>query len=228
MGSNVLIVGAKSGSLGHYLKRALEHPNHGYNAITAGISGEEDLSLDITHPYTYAKALREMQYDHVIVTAGLNLGMHSFGNITDWMNEHMMVNCIGPMNLLDVWYKKNKPKSTVGHFIGVSSNSAHIARQNSMAYCASKAAFSMSLRVAAREIANADQMAMVYGYEPGLLMNTPMTKETEERFGPSATRIPGNPHGLHADDVAHQIAATLHVGGRGLNGTLVRLDGGEQ
>jgi NAD(P)-dependent dehydrogenase (short-subunit alcohol dehydrogenase family) len=229
----VLIVGAQPDSLGAAIAGLLNLPGENVNVVTAGISEREEISLDITHPHTYRRALVAGPYDHVIVTAGLNVGYENYtDNLTDWMEAHMQVNCIGPMNLFQTWYKHARAKSEynrLNQFIVVSSNSAHIARSNSMAYCASKAAMSMSVRVAAREIGReAAADTIIYGYEPGLLAGTPMTKDTERRFGPSQTRIPGAEGGLDRYEVARQIVATMRVGTWAMNGVLVRLDGGEQ
>lgn len=111
-------------------------------------------------------------------------------------------------------------------FSAVSSNSAHIARRSSLAYCASKSALSMGLRVMARELAGSP--FLVFGYEPGLVRGTRMSQETEATFGPAATRMPGASAGLHVADVADQIVALVCTASLASNGILYRMDAGEQ
>lgn len=224
------MVGAVPRSLGSAVRAQAE--DSGYEVTTAGLH-DEDLKLDVLEDpdEEIGAVFKAMKPHHVVCTVGVNVpaeeGSLQQEDFDSWMLRSLAVNVIGPMNILRQ-FLQNRPKDSDGrnHFAAISSNSAHIARSNSMAYCASKAALSMAIRVAARE--NAESKFTIYGYELGLLKNTPMTKETENRFGPSQTRMPGAPEGLSVQQVAAQIVAGLGTRGLALNGCLLRLDAGEQ
>jgi NAD(P)-dependent dehydrogenase (short-subunit alcohol dehydrogenase family) len=159
-------------------------------------------------------------------------------DFTTWLHTHYQANVIGPMKVLRAWQPfhnatmlKSWPKPH--HYVAISSNSARIARTNSMAYCATKAALSMALRVAARE-ASSSTGHIVYGYEPGWLAGTPMSNEVQQHWGGHSVgtmhrmRGEGLAQGVSREDLAQQIVANLGVPGYALNGTLIGYDGGEQ
>lgn len=215
-GPRILIIGAGYESLGSAIRE--ECVGLDLDPTTAGIQGEA-YSLDVRDHENVRWVMRDVSPDHVIYTAGYN------GH--DWQKS-MEVNVFGAMRCLDLWRLHGAPDG--GHFVGISSNSAHIARTGSGAYCASKAAFSMALRCAARDVGRmqAQPKPIIYGYEPGLLMGTPMTQETEKRF-PDAplTRMLDVPDGIDPADLARMIASNLS-GWRELNGVMLRIDNGEQ
>lgn len=219
-----LIIGARNGSLGSALAAALapeEMP-----VITAGIS-DEHLILDVNDSANVAKVLSSVEPANVVVTAGINVGVATGqdGYISA-LQRSMAVNFVGVMNVLHEWVRLRAGRWGGGEqFAVVSSNSAHIARTNSAAYCASKAALSMGVRVAARELKGTP---LVYAYEFGLLRGTPMTHSTEQRFGPSQTRMPGFPEGLEVAEAARAMVNNLLDPWPGLNGSLLRFDAGEQ
>lgn len=227
--TTVLIVGARVRSLGAALARELSS----HDVLTAGVSGEEDARLDLVHDDLHA-FMKRHRPDHVVCTAGINsrrADLDHDGLV--WWGDHMMANVVGPMRLLEAYVGiRMRPDLAVrlGHFVGVSSNSAHIPRTGSGPYCASKAALSMGLRVAAREAAREGMSHIVYGYEPGLLRGTPMTAETEARLpGVPLTRMRGAgvQNGLSVRALARHIGANLRSGGVELNGCMLRLDAGE-
>lgn len=223
IGTQVLIIGAQPGSLGEAVAQALPHGV----AITAGMGVHEDFQLDVREPKNIASVLRNVDPHSILVTAGINVG-EPVGQkgFLPGLTRSMEVNVVGVMSVLDEWIAMTgKGFYTPQQFVAISSNSAHIARRNSAAYCASKAALSMALRCAARELGGAP---LVYGYELGLLAGTPMTAATEARFGPSQSRMVGAEKGLDKEAVAGTIAHNLLNPWQGLNGTLLRLDAGEQ
>jgi len=221
----LLVIGARDGSLGDRIAQAAGIP---FETFGAGMS-DEPMLLDVRDQRMIERVLEEVLPHHIVVTAGLNLSAEtSHVDYPYLMRESFEVNVIGVMDVLGAWLRlarevdQYQPKT----FVAISSNSAHIARRNSGPYCATKAALSMAIRVAAREIAG--KGPLVYGYEPGLLEGTPMTKSTSARFGPIQTRIPGAPDGLDPDEMAKTVVQNLIYPSRGLNGSLLRLDGGEQ
>lgn len=225
----LLVVGAQAGSLGAAVKQAAEEQE--WEVHTAGITGEEN-SLDLvnsTRPQV-EWLVRSVRPDHIVCTVGINHPRRAYQSTSMWYADHFAVNCTGPMRLLDAWLAYG-PDGDVPwqHFVAISSNSAGIPRSDSAAYCASKAALSMALRVRARDCAGHKLPVSVYGYEPGLLAGTPMTAESRERFNGPLTRMKGigledglSPHGL-----AGHIVRNIGFGGPELNGVLLRLDAGE-
>lgn len=226
----LLVVGAQVGSLGAAVKQAAQE--QGWEVTTAGISGQEGHRVNLAHsPQREIEALvREMRPDHIVCTAGVNQRRRAYSGTDDWYQDHFAVNAIGPMRLLDAWLAYG-PDGDVPwqHFVAISSNSAGIPRSDSAAYCASKAALSMALRVRARDCAGHNLPVSVYGYEPGLLAGTPMTAEVRERFSGPLTRMKGIglADGLSVHGLAGHIVRNIGFGGPELNGVLLRLDAGE-
>lgn len=226
----LLIVGARPGSLGAALHQAsTEWPFS--KVFTAGISGE-DFKLDITNSASIRDTLTESNPDYVVCTVGVNQAMpHDDPFLQSKMTDAFRTNVIGPMELLRHFDAMDYPNDIRRKFVAISSNSARIARTNSVAYCASKAALSMAVRVAAREQARRPKLAdrvMVWGYEPGLL-ETVMTEEMAAGFSGSMHRMPGvDDAGLDPYYLADRILGDLLVRGIGLNGCMVPYDAGEQ
>jgi NAD(P)-dependent dehydrogenase (short-subunit alcohol dehydrogenase family) len=235
---NLLVVGARAGSLGACVADVAE--DRGWAVTTAGVSGDENIDFDITNYTEVEMLLEESPARHVIVcTAGINYE----GSIRDeqfygQLDDTMRTNAVGPLHLLhrwQAWWMNNienegasaDTPNTPLHFVAISSNSAHIARSQSLAYCASKAALSMGIRCAARELA--DTWLNVWGVEPGWLSGTPMSKEVNARFeyGVPRHRIPGD-RTVDPAALAHFIVGGLRNPYSSLNGCMIRMDGGEQ
>jgi NAD(P)-dependent dehydrogenase (short-subunit alcohol dehydrogenase family) len=236
----LLVVGAQPTSLGAWVATSATMLSFGvpWDVTTAGI-GDEMLRLDVTwsdeqlYPF-----LEEWGPFHAVVcTAGLNPPGGSIADVPGpaGLMEAMAVNYLGHMNLLYNWLRYWHEGSELDSapplsWVSISSNSAHIARTKSMAYCASKAALSMAIRVAGREVAGGP--FSVYGYEPGWLDGTPMSEakraELDDRgLNPKAThRIPGG-QGVDPIQLAGMIVGNLN-NDRALNGCTLRVDGGEQ
>ena len=236
----VLIVGAAEGSLGEAIHNAVNAVK-GLRAVSVGLhnfaAGPESSHMDITDDQSITDTMRTVDPHHVIITTGVNRGARM---LDDHYAEHMRksfeVNTIGPMVALQKFivnavrlHPIRNEKDPMSHFVVISSNSAHIARTGSAPYCSTKAALSMALRVAGRETASADWLA-VYGYEPGLIAGTPMTADVRTRLGDHVAlhRMPGIVDGLDKIDVARVVASNLIQDGRIFNGTMHRLDAGEQ
>lgn len=236
----VLVVGAKPDSLGDQLARQIRSVedllggSYDWTVFTAGISGQEDLLLDVRSYSAMLEVLADLRPDHIVCTVGINNPQENYRTMSAWFEDHLAINCVGPMRLLEAWMAVQPMHDPVSgrerHFVAVSSNSAHIARRDSAAYCASKAALSMALRVRGREMATGGMSLVVHGYEPGLLFGTPMTEKVANRFSGSVLhRMPGiHPGGLSPMVVSRLILRDLLYGGRELNGVMQRIDAGEQ
>lgn len=235
---DVLVVGASGeNSLGHAIVRELHDCHWEFGAVnTAGITDEE-IRLDLLRSPRISEVLMQCRPDIIVCTVGINQPV----DIVDAflpakMHNSFQTNVTGPMDLLRHFVASPvRPErgDAVKKFVAISSNSARIARRNSVAYCASKAALSMALRVAARELAPAAQVA-VWGYEPGLLDGTPMTLEvTKELVGYRSDalmhRMPGvPPEGLPPADLARRIVQDLATFSYAHNGVIIPFDAGEQ
>ena len=237
---NLLVVGARKGSLGSWVAQ-IAGQSGDWIVTTAGVSGEEKLELDITN-YTDVEVLFNEDatpWHSIVCTAGVNLDCSIRDEIFyGQLAESMMTNATGPLHLLHRWQDwwlnnldglgiEEETPAVPMHFVAVSSNSAHIARSQSLAYCASKAALSMGIRCAARELAGT--WLNVWGVEPGWLSGTPMSKEVNQRFeyGQPRHRIPGD-RTVDPAALAHLIVGGLRNPYSSLNGCLLRIDGGEE
>lgn len=243
---NLLVVGAREGSLGHYVGSVATE--RGWTVTTAGVSGDEDMHFDIAnHGSVHALFPEDMgePWHSIVCTAGVNYeGGIKDDSIRGKLDQSLLINTTGPLHLLHAWQDwwlyhidethmerdvalgEDVPMYPL-HFVAISSNSARIARSQSLAYCASKAALSMGIRCAARELA--DTWLNVYAYEPGWLSGTPMSKEVNARFeyGQPRHRIPGD-RTCDPAALAHMIVRNLANWYSSLNGCTLRLDGGEQ
>lgn len=248
----MLVIGAQTDSSLGGLVTAVAH-GAGWQVHTVGISGNEQHELDITNGARVAGFFDEWcradpPPEAVVCTAGINLANSLLnGNTVRAMQRQWEVNALGPIRVLEQWVKwwmhgfkavgGYHPTQAPLHFVAISSNSAQVARSKSMGYCASKAALSMAIRCAAREMA--DTPLNIYSYEPGWLDGTPMSANVEDRMrrvgrlgepsGPVGPlhRIPGN------RVVVPELLASMIVNGMEytrspLNGCTIRIDGGEQ
>lgn len=232
--ARVLVVGARGGSLGEAVREAALCA--GYEPLCAGISGEP-ISMDchLTPMEDMVSTLRGLQPRFVVCTAGVNMPQpEDMVDPVDWYRWHFEANVTGPMRLLYALQEASNnadylPESGMLHYVAISSNSARLPRSSSAAYCASKAALSMALRVAAREGRGGDQDGiLVYGYEPGLLAGTPMTRKTEDRWGIGTHRMRGFEleKGIPVTELATLIVQNFRRG-PAINGTLIPYDAGE-
>lgn len=234
----VLVVGARPGSLGAALVGECLRTLGGV-VRTWGLHDEgRNINLLTAPMGTIRSALILDRPTHVLCTVGVNVPeIHREGDDPkDWYDHHWHNNVVGPMRLLTAWrdvLRKGvwEDGYELRHFVAISSNSATVPRSGSTAYCASKAGLSQALRCAARELQGGDLCGLVaYGYEPGLLVDTPMTDQTAEDFrGLPLTRMRGkrNSQGISPHELARVVVAGLGTG-TALNGVLVPFDGGER
>jgi len=213
----LMIFGARKKSVGAAVQK-MWTDIYDSPVMTVGISGDEDRNILIDDAEELSALIKEFEPTKVVCTIGMNkeLGDDDFEY---WMMDHLRTNVYLPMHILMTWIETGPPDGA--HFVAISSNSAHIPRSKSMAYGASKAALSMALRCAARDLAKAEMDMSVYGYEPGLIKGTPMSGER------GGTRMLGLPNGLSRRTLAGQIVHNLGFGGAELNGVLMRIDAGE-
>jgi NAD(P)-dependent dehydrogenase (short-subunit alcohol dehydrogenase family) len=228
---DVLVVGAAEGSLGEAIVNEMRKGPWEFGRVTtAGIGGEE-VKLNLLHVYRAGQELDRLMPDIVVCTAGINKPADiGSARLRVGLMDSLAHNVLGPMMLLQEFVVSEvRPERAdmVKRFVAISSNSAHIPRRGSMPYCASKAALSMALRVAARELAN---RVAVWGYEPGLLAGTPMSEQTRRDFGTDEPlhRMPGvGPEGIPVADLAQQIVQDISTFSVAHNGLMIPFDAGE-
>lgn len=231
----LLVVGAKDGSLGRAIADEAEDDSSQWNVWTAGIAGEDHF-LDVT----MESSIRDLFAatcvpECIVVTAGVNIEGSIMGDVHSDMLKQYVTNTFGPINVLSEWLKamsitgqKSDLHAPGYQFVAISSNSAHVARSQSMGYCASKAALSMALRCSAREMARSG--VSIYGYEPGWIDGTPMSNQVIQRMGLDSIkhRIPSG-KGVDVGQLASLVVNNLSNNETNmLNGCMIRVDGGEQ
>jgi NAD(P)-dependent dehydrogenase (short-subunit alcohol dehydrogenase family) len=224
-----LVIGGGSG-IGTALAAAQR--GQGIRTVTWDIAGSHDVTCDVTEPAAIDQAVnltlrRWGMPTCVTVTAGVG---HS-GLLADAAPEDfdrvMRVNTRGPWLCMRAWAAAMREREVAGSFIAVSSISARLVDRNMGLYCASKAALSMLVQVAAAEWGAAG--LRVNAVAPGVT-RTPMLGR-----GPSAT-VDGSPWlaGVadrtalgrlgEADDIAQAIVA-LHAMAW-VTGQVIECDGG--
>lgn len=238
----LLVVGSRQGSLGRaVVEAAYASPASVGQTLTAGIESHESYNMDIRSVRDVRSVLEDYMPTHVVCTAGFNAyaageGEKREDNLTYWrmmLAETMDINCFGVLTMARLWATlqtqvTGRMPSNGRHFVAISSNSAHIARTNSAAYCASKAALSMGIRCLAREEARVGMKSALYVYEPGWLSGSPMSVEISgDKEEGAFHRIPSH-RGISVTGLAETILNGLLADWNIMNGSCIRLDGGEQ
>lgn len=220
------------GGLGHRVATLAREEWTFEKVDTAGISGDEDFLMDVRVVSQIHQALVELTPDYLVCTVGVNqpAGLSS-AYLGTTLQDSLSTNVIGPLLLLQQFLHLGGGDRR-RKFVAISSNSARIARTGSMPYCTSKAALSMGLRVAAREVAtdqDVESYPLLWGYEPGLLRDTPMTQDTATQFSGPLHRMRGvAPQGLSPGHLAQRILLDLAHTSPAHHGVMFPYDAGEQ
>lgn len=231
-GPTLLVLGAQSGgSLGAAIATMAEEAGFGM-VVTAGLRDEE-FHCDARRANDLKEAYELFKPDYVVCTIAVNNPTSTNDQfLRSAMLDSFDANVVAPMEALRLF--RHAPRAP-GHsgrwlrkFVAISSNSARIPRTQSAPYCASKAALSMALRVAARELARTDEDILVWGYEPGLLAGTPMTQQSAATFTGPLHRMPGvSPEGIPPSVLALKVIDDLAHSSVALHGVMVPFDAGE-
>jgi NAD(P)-dependent dehydrogenase (short-subunit alcohol dehydrogenase family) len=152
-GSLALVIGGGSG-IGAALAEA--HRARGTTTVTWDIAGPYDVQCDVTEPEAIDSAVRVTRERWglpaaVTVTAGIGHAGLLADTDPDAFDRVMRVNARGPWLCMRAWAGPMQEQRAAGSFVAVSSVSARLVDRNMGVYCASKAALSMLVRVAAAE-----------------------------------------------------------------------------
>ena len=124
--------------------------------MTWDIAGAHDVTCDVTQPEAIEEAVR-LTRDRwgvpsaVTVTAGVGHSGLLLDADPDEFDRVMRVNTRGPWLCMRAWAGAMQEAGVGGSFVAVSSVSARLVDRNMGLYCASKAALSMLVKVAAAE-----------------------------------------------------------------------------
>jgi NAD(P)-dependent dehydrogenase (short-subunit alcohol dehydrogenase family) len=148
-----LVIGGSSG-IGAALVEA--YRSRDTQVVTWDIAGEPDVACDVSNPDAVDRAVDETQRrwgipEWVTVTAGVGHGGLLADVSPDEFDSVFAVNTRGPWLCLRGWARALKAERRTGSLLAVSSVSARLADRTMGVYCASKAALSMLVRVAADE-----------------------------------------------------------------------------
>jgi NAD(P)-dependent dehydrogenase (short-subunit alcohol dehydrogenase family) len=148
-----VVVGGGSG-IGAALVAA--YRAQGTPTVTWDIAGERDLTCDVADPHAIdeavAETIRRFGMPHwVTISAGVGHGGMLLDVAADEFDRVMAVNTRGPLLCLRGWARVLRDERQQGSLVAVSSVSARLVDRAMGVYCASKAALSMLVRVAAAE-----------------------------------------------------------------------------
>jgi NAD(P)-dependent dehydrogenase (short-subunit alcohol dehydrogenase family) len=173
MSRSVLVLGgASEGGIGAGIVKRLNEMGHQTYAPT---QQELDVTDTVDAFGQMALILDEFKPDSVVYSVGVNqldwlhsITRETFGNI-------MSANVWGFINVLKALENTGDPYSV----LAVTSDAARRPMRTSMAYCASKAALDMVIRIAARELSVNGWR--INGLAPGKVDGTAMTRYVDDR-----------------------------------------------
>ena len=168
----VLIIGGNSGiglaTAGHIRGVWLE---------SAEIHTPSKPELDVDAPLRVESYLsRHGPFTHIVYSAGINrLAWASKKKISFHMEDHFAINCAGFVEVIGA-HVRLFPTAYISA-VAVSSDASSRPMRGSVAYCASKAALNMAVKVLARELAPLHRINAV---APGMVEGTAMTAYIDE------------------------------------------------
>jgi NAD(P)-dependent dehydrogenase (short-subunit alcohol dehydrogenase family) len=223
----VLIVGGRSG-IGQAFT---DHIVANYPKMEFGVPDQN--YLDVTsHKSVKTYFEKNGAFTHIVYSAGINqLAWVTSDRIVHTVWDQFDVNCAGFIGVISE-HIRQFPTAYLSA-VAVSSDAGRIPMRGSVAYCASKAALNMAVRVLARELAPLHRINAV---APGMVADTPMTdyidRNLPEFRGWSLEWVRkyekmGTPTGRRAtkQEVAEAIAFLL-FGPDQMTGTILDINGG--
>lgn len=144
--------------------------------MTTFVSTHEE--VDVRSPLEIGRYIRNNgPFDHVAFTAGINRLQWITDIISNFdMVDTMQTNVVGFANVMSCLARMQDG----GRVVAVSSDAADRPMRGSLAYCASKAALDMAVRVAARELAGMGWR--VNAVSPGMTEPTGMQRQLDDEI----------------------------------------------
>jgi NAD(P)-dependent dehydrogenase (short-subunit alcohol dehydrogenase family) len=188
------------------------------------VTGERDVTCDVSDPASIEAAVAGMTTlpTEVTITAGVgHSGLLADAGADEW-DRIMAVNARGPWLCMRGLAKAMQAAGQSGSIIATSSVSAHLVDRSMGLYCASKAALSMLVQVAAAEWGHSS--IRVNGIGPGIT-DTPMLGAPADApwFRAAAARTTLGRLGS-ADDIAQAIRGLHQMAW--VTGQILDCDGG--
>ena len=201
----------------------------GVDVLVLDVAGDHDVKCDVTDPSSVDDAVAETVErvgvpSHLTVTAGIgHSGMLLDLPVEEW--DHVIaVNTRGPLLVMRAFARAMIDASVPGSIVATSSVSARLVDRSMGAYCASKAALSMLVEVAACEWAPHGIRVNAVG--PGVTATPMLGRAPNTESGWLAAVQHRTPLGRlgEAADIA-EVVALLH-GARWVTGQILEADGG--
>jgi len=223
--SQAVVVGGSSG-IGAAVVEA--YRTEDIPVLVWDIAGTPDVHCDVTDPSSVDHALEETVArvgvpDRVTITAGVgHSGMLIDESVEAW-DQVMATNTRGPWLVMRAMAAAMIETSTAASIIATSSVSAHLVDRSMGLYCASKAALSMVVKVAAFEWA--PHGIRVNAVAPGVTQ-TPMLGRAPVGTGWLASVEDRTPLGRlgQSGDIAEAVLALHELGW--VTGQVLDIDGG--
>lgn len=223
---NVLVLGADGNNIGGAIAERVAWLGHHPITPTA-------MQLDVTEEHeTIVDFLHSCRPDAVVYSVGVNELEWSSMLTRDSFERIMFINVWGFINVLKALQAMGRSYSV----LAVTSDAAYRPMRTSMAYCASKAALDMAVRVAARELSG--EGWRINAIAPGKVAGTPMTEYVDRRvmeirhFKTRAEaeryEMAGNPinRALLVSEVAAAACDVLLSDAIGWTGDIITVNGG--
>lgn len=218
------MVGGASG-IGAAVAEALR--GRGLPTLVWDIAGRFDVECDIGDPASIDRAVRETLQTGLPARVTITAGVGQSGLLVDepvetW-DRVMAVNTRGPWLVMRAFARAMMEAGETGSFVATSSVSAHLVDRSMGLYCASKAALSMIVKVAASEWG--PQRIRVNGVGPGVTQTAMLGRAPLDSgwLASVRDRTPlarlGQP-----DDIAHVVLALHDLDW--VTGQVVDCDGG--
>jgi NAD(P)-dependent dehydrogenase (short-subunit alcohol dehydrogenase family) len=220
-----VVVGGASG-IGAAL--ADRYRERGEPVLVWDIAGKPDVECDVADAASVDRALAQTLElvglpGPVTVTAGIGHAAMLLDLSAEEFEHVLTVNTVGPWLVMRAMAKAMIEAAAPGSFVATSSVSAHLVDRSMGAYCASKAALSMLVKVAASEWAPHNLRVNAVG--PGVTM-TPMLGEAVTGHGWWSSVEGRTPLGRlgQAGDIAQAILGLHEL--EWVTGQVLDVDGG--
>lgn len=170
MATKLLVIGGTSG-IGKEVAYIAPYVIRGINAEPVFVQAVGEEECDVTDPEKLDQVVRKFCPTHVVYSAGINHLEWIENSTPQDFAKVLAVNLIGFQTLLTSMLSNGIRNASI---VAVSSDAATRPMRTSLMYCSSKAALSMSVKCAARELASKGYR--INSVSPGKVADTEMTR----------------------------------------------------